>query len=293
MGTTSAVAPAFHFASGRPVVSKLERYTRLSVDERTALARISKNVRVVEARRDLISEGDKPKFVHLVLEGWANRYKALPDGKRQILSLLIPGDFCDLNVFILKQIDHSVGAITRLKVAVITPEEMSALNLEHPRITQALWWQDLVAMAIQREWTLNLGQRTAYERLGHLLMELYFRLEAVGRASDGHCDFPLTQTDLAEATGLTPVHVNRTLQELRRDKLIELERKQLRILDFQRLMDSSMFNPNYLHLDHEGRHLDAISDTSPNEFERGRPGRGARYDGEAAIERPLQRGGVS
>lgn len=257
MGAPTAVASAFQFASDPPVVSKLERYTRLSADDRAALAKISKDVRLVEARRDLISEGDNPKFVHLVLDGWGSRYKTLPDGKRQILSLFIPGDFCDVNVFILKHMDHSVGAITRLKVAVITPEEMQALSLNHPRITQALWWHDLVAMAIQREWTLNLGQRTAYERLGHLLMELYLRLEVVGRASNGHCDFPLTQTDLADASGLTPVHVNRTLQELRRDKLIELERKQLRILDFQRLMDSSMFNPNYLHLDHEGRHLDA------------------------------------
>ncbi|HEX8842043.1 MAG TPA: helix-turn-helix domain-containing protein, partial [Sphingomicrobium sp.] len=126
-----------------------------------------------------------------------------------------------------------------------------------PRITQALWWHELVTTAIQREWTVNLGQRSAYERLGHLLVELYLRLKTVGRAQDGRCDFPLTQNDLADATGLTAVHVNRTLQELRRDGLIELERKQLRILDLERLKDVSMFNPNYLHLEREGRHLDA------------------------------------
>jgi CRP-like cAMP-binding protein len=124
-------------------------------------------------------------------------------------------------------------------------------------LTQALWWHELVTAAIQREWTLNLGQRSAYERLAHLLVELYIRLAAVGRAQEGRCDFPLTQNDLADATGLTAVHVNRTLQELRRDELIELDRKQLRILDLKRMMDVSMFNPNYLHLDHEGRHLDA------------------------------------
>ena len=102
MGAPTAVASAFQFASDPPVVSKLERYTRLSADDRAALAKISKNVRLVEARRDLISEGDNPKFVHLVLDGWGSRYKTLPDGKRQILSLFIPGDFCDVNVFILK-----------------------------------------------------------------------------------------------------------------------------------------------------------------------------------------------
>src|SRR5207253_4427908 len=120
-------------------------------------------------------------------------------------------DFCDLHVYILEQMDHSIGAITRLKVAMITPEEMNELTCQRPRITQALWWHELVTTAIQREWTLNLGQRSAYERIGHLLVEIYLRLRTVGRAHDGRCDFPLTQNDLAEATGLTPVHVNRTL----------------------------------------------------------------------------------
>lgn len=245
------------FNADQVVASKLEAFTRLSADDRAALTQISRNVRLIDARRDLIAEGDKPRFVHLVLDGWACRYKQLPDGKRQIVSLFVPGDFCDVNVYILSYMDHSIGAITRLKVAMITPEEMSLLTAERPRVTQALWWHELVTTAVQREWTLNLGQRSAYERLAHLLVELYIRLKTVGRAQNGRCDFPLTQNDLADATGLTAVHVNRTLQELRRDQLIELERKQLQILDLERMMDVSMFNPNYLHLDHEGRHLDA------------------------------------
>jgi CRP-like cAMP-binding protein len=253
----TTVVPAFQFNSESPVAAKLEAFTRLSTDDRAALAQVSRNVRFVEPRRDLVSEGDRPRFVHLVLDGWGSRYKSLPDGKRQIVGLFVPGDFCDVNVYILRHMDHSIGAITRLKVAMITPEEMSALTEGRPRVTQALWWHELVTTAIQREWTVNLGQRSAYERLGHLLVELYLRLKTVGRAQDGRCDFPLTQNDLADATGLTAVHVNRTLQELRRDGLIELERKQLHILDLERLRDVSMFNANYLHLEREGRHLDA------------------------------------
>jgi CRP-like cAMP-binding protein len=236
---------------------RLEAFTRLSPDDRAAVQRISKVSRVIPARRDIIREGEKPKHVHLMVDGWACRYKTLPDGRRQIVAFFIPGDFCDLNVYILKEMDHSLGAITRLSVADISRDDMDMLTADHPRVTQALWWESLVQQAIQREWTLNIGQRTAYERIAHLLVELFLRLRAVKMTQGDSCDFPLTQTDIADATGLTAVHVNRTLQELRKDGLIELEKRRLRIPKLQGLMDAAMFNPNYLHLEHEGRHLDA------------------------------------
>jgi CRP-like cAMP-binding protein len=244
-------------SAGWPLASKLSAFTRLSAEDRHALERIGGNVVSVDARRDLIRHGDNPQFVHLVLDGWGARYKGLPDGKRQIVGLFVPGDFCDLNIYILGRMDHSIGAITRLKVARITPEEMEALTSEHPRIGQALVWHELVSAATQREWLLNIGQRSALERLGHLFLEMYFRLRTVGLTANGTCDFPLTQTDLAEATGLTAVHVNRMLQELRAEGLIELDRKRLHIPDVARLMRVAMFNPDYLHLDREGRHFDA------------------------------------
>jgi CRP-like cAMP-binding protein len=134
---------------------------------------------------------------------------------------------------------------------------MDWLTSEHPRITQALLWHELVSAATQREWLLNVGQRSAHERLAHLLVEIYLRLRTVGLAHDGRCDFPLTQTDLAEVSGLTSVHVNRMLQELRSEGLIELERKQLHIPEIERLMEVAMFNSDYLHVNHEGAHMDA------------------------------------
>jgi len=241
-----------------PLSLRLEAYTRLSQEDRSSIEQlVRRGTREVDARRDLIREGDKPKSVFMILDGWACRYKQLPDGRRQIVGLFIPGDLCDLNIYILKEMDHSIGAITRLKVAEIPADDFEAMMLESPRITKALYWDELVTVAVQREWTLNLGQRTAYERISHLLIEVYMRLKTVGLAVDHSCDFPLTQGDVADATGLTSVHVNRTLQELRKNRLIELQGRKLRILDMDALCRAAMFNQNYLHLGREGAHLDA------------------------------------
>lgn len=242
---------------GPALAFKLHAFTRLSPEDVTALQRLTRNVRTVEARRDLLREGEVPVQVHLILKGWACRYKSLPDGKRQIVSLLVSGDLCDLNNYVLREMDYSIGAITPLKVSVISREEMEALTAKHPRVAQALLWDELVEQAIEREWLLNVGQRTAYARIAHLILELFLRLRTVGLTDGPTCDFPLTQNDLADATGLTAVHVNRMLQELRADGLIELERKRLFIPDLETLKVAAMFNPNYLHLDHEGRSLDA------------------------------------
>lgn len=241
-----------------PLALRLEAYTKLSQDDRASVDRLSrKGQREIGARRDLIREGDQPKSIFLVLDGWACRYKQLPDGRRQVVGLFLPGDICDLNVYILKEMDHSIGAITPLKVAEVPRDEFEQLMLEHPRVTQALFWDELVTVSIQREWTLNLGQRTAYERISHLFVELFLRLQTVGLTQANSCDFPLTQVDIADATGLTAVHVNRTLQELRKEGLIELQGRKLTIPDLQALKNAALFNANYLHLEHEGAHLDA------------------------------------
>jgi CRP-like cAMP-binding protein len=236
----------------------LQAYTKLSQSDTAAFERLArKGTRQVAARRDLIREGDKPRSVFLIQDGWACRYKQLPDGRRQVVSFFVPGDICDLNVYILKQMDHTIGAISPIKVVEIAREDFEALMADHPRIAQALFWNELVTVSIQREWTLNLGQRTAYERIAHLLLEMFLRLQAVGLADGNSCDFPPTQNDIADATGLTAVHVNRTLQELRRDGLVELHSRTLTLPDIPALKAVAMFNDNYLHFQHEGAHLDA------------------------------------
>lgn len=236
---------------------KLQNYARLSQEDRAALEGLRSSMMETQPRRDIVREGDQPKVVRLIVSGWACRYKALPDGRRQIVAFFMPGDFCDLNVYILKEMDHSIGAITQVRYAVITPEEMDRVTHDRPRIAQALWWHELVNASVQREWLLNIGQRTAYERIGHLLIELFLRLRSVHLTQGTSCSFPITQIDIADATGLTPVHVNRILGDLRREGLIELSRKRLTIPDMGKLKLAALFNPNYLHLNHEGRHLDA------------------------------------
>jgi len=240
------------------LIRKLEQFTRLSGEDKHVLERITaERVRGLGPCENLVHEGDRSSQINVILSGWGCRYKHLEDGRRSIMAFLVPGDLCDQNIFILRQMDHSVGAMTPVTVAEISRAVFEDLTLHHPRITQALWWATLVDMAIQREWTVNLGQRTAFERMAHLLCELFLRLRGVGLTQDHSCELPVTQSDLGDAVGLTNVHVNRTLQDLRAAALIVLKGKSLTILDLERLMRAALFNPNYLHLDREGRHLDA------------------------------------
>lgn len=241
-----------------PLVDKLNRFVSLSPADRNVINRVtSERIRHFETREDVVREGDKPEHINLVLSGWACRYKVLEDGRRQIIAFFLPGDLCDLNVFVLRQMDHSIGAITPITIAEISRAGFDDLMSAHQRLPQALWWEQLVVAAIQREWAVNLGQRNATERVAHLFCELFIRLEVVGLTRGTTCDLPLTQAELAEATGLSPVHVNRTLQELRGLGLIVLRDRVLTIPSFEALADAALFNANYLHLEHEGRHLDA------------------------------------
>jgi CRP-like cAMP-binding protein len=241
-----------------PLVRKLEQFTRLSEADCAILnGIITQRVRHVAAGADLIREGDQPRDVNLFLTGWACRYKQLEDGRRQIVAFFLPGDLCDHNVFILREMDHSISALTPITVAELSRDAFERITLDHPRITQALWWETLVNAAVQREWTVNLGQRDAAERMAHLLCELFLRLRGVGLTEGDSCAFPLTQSDLAGATGMSVVHVNRTLQELRGRDLLTLKSRRLTIPDLDAMMRAGLFNPNYLHLDREGARFDA------------------------------------
>ena len=232
---------------GIPLVRKLQAFAALSDTDRRMLDELIVHERDLLPGTDLIKEGDRPSDVHLVTEGFACRYKELPDGKRHIMAYLVPGDFCDLHVFVLREMDHSLGTLSRCRVVDIPRVQILEL-LERPAIARAFWVAALVDEATLREWLVNIGSRPAEQRIAHLLCELLLRLRAVGFANGDRYELPLTQQDLADTMGMSSVHMNRVLQHLRADNLIELKGKNLVIPDLERLKAFGGFNPNYLHL---------------------------------------------
>jgi CRP-like cAMP-binding protein len=234
-------------AALQPLIRNLDRYVALTPDDRAAIAALGDRSQVEKpAHTDIAREGERARVAHAVISGWACCYKDLPDGRRQILGFLLPGDVFDLNLDSLREQDCSVSALTRVRLAELLPSQVRALPDDHPRVWKALLLQQQANAAILREWLLNTGQRTAIERLAHLLIELFLRNRAIGLASHEGLKFPITQSHLAEATGLTPVHVNRTVQALRRQDLIEYANGHLKILDLARLSDIALFDAKYL-----------------------------------------------
>jgi len=166
---------------------RLDEYTPLNDADREEVARLTMQPsHTIPARRDLLREGDAPHSLYLILDGWACHYRTLADGRRQIVDFAVPGDLCDLSPFILDRMDHSIGSITKLRVAEIGREVFHQVVTSFPNITTALWWQELVSKSIHREWIVNIGQRNAQERMAHLFCEMFLRLEsiAVGRHND-------------------------------------------------------------------------------------------------------------
>lgn len=228
-------------------IRKLDAAGGLNETDHETLRRLSSHDRLVPARQDLIREGDRTETVYLVLSGFACCYKILPRGRRCISGLMVPGDFCDPRASILDEMDHSIATMTDCTVVEIPRQTMWRLIEDHPRIAHAVCWSMLVDGAVTREWLIGIARRLAPERMAHLFCELLLRLRAVGLAASNEYALPFTQSDLADMLGLTPIHVNRVLRDLRSRGLIMLSRRRLRILDEARLIAFCGFNPNYLH----------------------------------------------
>jgi CRP-like cAMP-binding protein len=185
----------------------------------------------------------------ILLEGLMCRYKDLKNGRRQITQLHVPGDFADLHSFTLKYLDHDVMTLTPCRVAIVPHENLRQITEALPRLTRMYWFQTNIDAAIHREWELSLGRRTAKARLAMLFSELQVRLEIVGLADERGYALPLTQVDLSECTGLTNVHVNRTMRELREEGVVDLQGGRVIVHDRATLWRIAEFDPRYLYLD--------------------------------------------
>jgi CRP-like cAMP-binding protein len=238
---------------GRHLIAKLNAFMHTSSGSEDAINEMaSRRVVSLDRGQDIISEGEEPKTVNLLVSGWACRYKMLEDGRRQILAFFVPGDLADLHVYILNAIDHSIAAITPVKYARLAPKEFEEISDAHPKLLRALWWESLVTDSIQREWLVSVGQRDALESVAHLACELFLRLKTVGLCQGNRCDFPLTQVDIADALGMTQPHVSRTISELNKTGFATLKRGKLEVTDLHKLKKLAVFNSNYLHHLYEG-----------------------------------------
>lgn len=227
-------------------VDKLRGFADLAQADVAALEAATAAPKRFSAKQDLIREGDQPGPVFVMLEGWACRYKILPSGGRQITAFLMPGDCCDLHIGMLAEMDHSIQAITSASVATVARGDMDAL-MDRANIARAMYIAQLVDEGTLRSWIVSMGRRSSLERVAHLMCELYLRAYVVGEAVEQNVVLPLSQIILADALGMTPVHINRVLKELRLLGAMDLRRGHLLIMDPVKLVRHAGFDENYLH----------------------------------------------
>ena len=230
------------------LIQKLSRRDDLSADERAALGGLLGVERRVAAGSLIIRPGDRPEHSTLLVSGFCARYSITVGGDRQFTEVNVPGDFIDLHSLLMKQMDHGIIALSDCTVAPARHGDLRRLTEQHPHLTRMLWLETVIDGAIHRQWLVTMGRQNAASRLAHLICELYLRLEAAGQAQDHRFTAQLTQTDLGDILGLTPVHVNRVMMELRHQGLIEWKGAQVAILDWDRLVTFAEFDPIYLRL---------------------------------------------
>lgn len=237
----------------QPFFRRMMLRDALGIEEQRAICEAADQRLSFLAGQDLVTEGDRPVRSMLVVSGLTSRYRLLSDGARQLTAIHVPGDFVDLHSFLLKEMDHSVGALTECRIVTFPHERLVKVTERFPHLTRLLWLLTLLDGAMHREWLVVMGRLSASQRVGHLICELHTRLKTIGLTRGQGFDLPLTQTALADAVGISAVHSNRVLQELRHRKLISWDGGFLEILNWDALAAASEFDERYLHLVQEPR----------------------------------------
>lgn len=230
-----------------PYLDKLESRGPFSPAARQAITDLPAKLRTVARAEDIVREGDEPHSSCLVHSGILSRYKSLPDGGRQIVSFSIAGDMVDLQSVLVLVADHGIRSETAAKIVMIRHADILRVASEHPEIARALWFDTLVDGAIFREWTVNVGRRDARSATAHLLLELDWRLTQRGLTAGDSFELPISQADLSDALGISPVHLNRTLQWLRAEGLIRTNSHVVTVLNRDALVALAGFTSDYLH----------------------------------------------
>jgi CRP-like cAMP-binding protein len=233
------------------MLRKLNYSYPLQESDEEALLALPHRARAVEPHHYIVREREKATHSCLMISGFSIRHKIVVNGARQIVAIHMKGDMVDLQNSMLSTADHSVQMLTKGEVALIPRDAIQQLALERPRIGMAMWKDTLVDGSVFREWIANVGRRDARTRVAHLLCEFALRLKVAGLGEHTDYQLPMTQEQLADAVGLTSVHVNRTLQALEADHLISRTNRSVTIGDWQRLADAGDFDPTYLHLQEE------------------------------------------
>jgi CRP-like cAMP-binding protein len=231
------------------LLRNLEIRAPLPEEDRQAVLALPHIMRTLEAAAYTIREAEPPEQCAVLVSGFAFRQKLTGEGARQIVALHIPGDALDFQNLFLNVADHSVQMLTRGEVAFINRSDLQKLARTRPAVGHAILVKILVEASIFREWVLNVGRRDSRTRIAHLLCELAVRLNEEGLAEDYGYDLPMTQEQIADAVGLTPVHVNRTLKALEADGLVIRTKRNISFPEWQRLRSVGDFNQRYLHLE--------------------------------------------
>ncbi|QQO13244.1 Crp/Fnr family transcriptional regulator [Bradyrhizobium diazoefficiens] len=235
-----------HLASA--LITKLTVSNNLDADDIRAIHSLRIRARHLDAGEVIVADGDRPSDCCLIADGFAFRSKTTADGKRQVLSIHIPGEIPDLQSLHLEVMDHDLIAVTPCLLGFISHDELREVNRQRANLASALWRETLIDGAIFREWIVNVGRREATPRMAHLLIELHKRLKAIGHTRDGEFGLPITQADLGDCLGLSVVHTNRVLQHLRKEGLVSVTRSEFHILKPKQLEELAGFEPTYLHL---------------------------------------------
>jgi CRP-like cAMP-binding protein len=231
----------------------LKNRDTVTSEEIARLQDVIVNERVFGVGEDIVVEGSRPNYSTLMLEGLSARYKDMADGTRQITALQVPGDFVDLHAFLLRKLDHGIVAMSQCRVAFAEHTDLRRITETMPHLTRLLWLNTLIDAAINREWISSMGRRSKRAHIAHLICELYMRLRTVERVDDWSFQLPLTQAALADVIGISVVHINKTLQILKREQVFTWESRTLRILDWERLKAIADFDDTYLSLSIEPR----------------------------------------